>query len=602
MSIRKSIRLSRRCWSGLCAAGVVVVLAADGLAVGEIMVWGDNTYQQCEVPDPNTDFAAVAAGYYHSLGLLTDGSIVAWGDNSRGECDVPSSNEDFVAIAAKGYHSLGLRADGSLAAWGDNDVDQCKIPLPNADFAMIAAGGYHSLALKEDGTLLAWGRNDFDQCDVPNTDEEFLALAAGYYHSLGLTAVGSVFAWGQNTYGQCNVPAPNSGFVAIAAGGYFSVGLKADGSVVAWGGNAFGQCQVPAPNSGFVAVTAGAYHCVGTKASGQMVAWGRNTEGQCDVPLAAVGLTILAAGGYHSLGGEPAPFTVVFDDVPEDQGGELSVTWAGHWSDAVSAPYPVTTYEIQRQADTWITIATEAATDADAYTVQIATPDVYTEGQPAPFSVYRLVARTAEPSVFFESETQSAYSLDNLAPPPPAAQLLEYPDVVVVTWILPEIPDFREACVFRGTTPDFVPDEPLGCSEAVGYVDELNVMVYYRVQFSDVHGNLSEFSDLVAPTTTAVGGEPGAAGLHLLPCRPNPFNPRTMIAFSLPAAGQVTARICDARGVEVARLADEVLGAGRHTREWNGTDRSGRILPSGTYFCRLETPWGTEIGKMVLLK
>ncbi|MGA2914517.1 MAG: hypothetical protein ABSE89_00610 [Sedimentisphaerales bacterium] len=85
-------------------------------ATGEIAAWGDNLYGKCAVPEPNTDFKAIAAGLFHSLGLKQDGSIVAWGSNGNGQCIVPSPNTDFVAVSAGGWHSLGLKSDGSIRA------------------------------------------------------------------------------------------------------------------------------------------------------------------------------------------------------------------------------------------------------------------------------------------------------------------------------------------------------------------------------------------------------------------------------------------------------------------------------------------------------
>jgi len=61
------------------------------------------------VPEPNSGYIAVEAGYNHSLGLKADGSIVAWGDNFFGQCTLPSPNSGFVAIAAGYEHSLYLR-------------------------------------------------------------------------------------------------------------------------------------------------------------------------------------------------------------------------------------------------------------------------------------------------------------------------------------------------------------------------------------------------------------------------------------------------------------------------------------------------------------
>ena len=43
----------------------------------------------------------------HSLGLKTDGSIVAWGNGDLGQCDVPDPNTDYVAVAGGKWHSLG---------------------------------------------------------------------------------------------------------------------------------------------------------------------------------------------------------------------------------------------------------------------------------------------------------------------------------------------------------------------------------------------------------------------------------------------------------------------------------------------------------------
>jgi len=107
-----------------------------------------------------------------------NGSIVAWGYNSTAQCEVPAPNTDFVAIAAGERHSLGLKADGSIAAWGYNYYGQCEVPAPNTGFAAIAAGSFHSLGLK-DVTPLVPGDLDGDG-DVDLND---LAELLGRYGS-----------------------------------------------------------------------------------------------------------------------------------------------------------------------------------------------------------------------------------------------------------------------------------------------------------------------------------------------------------------------------------------------------------------------------------
>ena len=56
---------------------------------------------------------------------------------------------------------------------------------------------------------------------------------------------------------------------------------------------------------------------------------------------------------------------------------------------------------------------------------------------------------------------------------------------------------------------------------------------------------------------------------------PNPFNPRTTIAFDLAKAGFAELRIYSVRGELVAVLGGRVCEAGRHEEAWLGTDRLG---------------------------
>jgi hypothetical protein len=83
---------------------------------------------------------------------------------------------------------------------------------------------------------------------------------------------------------------------------------------------------------------------------------------------------------------------------------------------------------------------------------------------------------------------------------------------------------------------------------------------------------------------------------------PNPFNPRTTIAFDLPEAQRVRLTVYAVDGRRVATLLDERRGPGRHEVVWSGRDAHGRAVASGTYFCRLEAgPYGKTC-KMLLTK
>ena len=106
---------------------------------------------------------------------------------------------------------------------------------------------------------------------------------------------------------------------------------------------------------------------------------------------------------------------------------------------------------------------------------------------------------------------------------------------------------------------------------------------------------------LITGAPSDVPDAAAAAGL-LEAARPNPFNPRTDVAFTLPDDGAVVLAVYDLRGRRVRVLADARLEAGRHVRAWDGRDDAGRALPSGIYFARVATAGRTATVKMALVR
>ncbi len=97
--------------------------------------------------------------------------------------------------------------------------------------------------------------------------------------------------------------------------------------------------------------------------------------------------------------------------------------------------------------------------------------------------------------------------------------------------------------------------------------------------------------DLIPPTN-----------LTLLQNAPNPFNPDTVIHFSLPQDGKVELSVYNIRGRKVKTLCEENLTAGNHSVTWNGTDDDGKSCSSGVYLYRINTPNDSRTRKMILLK
>ena len=99
-----------------------------------------------------------------------------------------------------------------------------------------------------------------------------------------------------------------------------------------------------------------------------------------------------------------------------------------------------------------------------------------------------------------------------------------------------------------------------------------------------------------------IAGDSRPESYALEPVRPNPFNPSCEIPFALPEDGRVTISIYDLSGHKIAQVADADYVAGEHSIRWNGVDDSGREMPAGIYFCRMNVGSFVATRRMLLVK
>ncbi len=105
---------------------------------------------------------------------------------------------------------------------------------------------------------------------------------------------------------------------------------------------------------------------------------------------------------------------------------------------------------------------------------------------------------------------------------------------------------------------------------------------------------------LAADTT---GAQDLPAAVRLEQNVPNPFNPRTTIAYTVPRGGApVTLEVLTVAGQVVRTLVDGSRPEGRQLAVWDGADQAGRALAAGVYLYRLRAPGVDEVRKMALLK
>lgn len=87
------------------------------------------------------------------------------------------------------------------------------------------------------------------------------------------------------------------------------------------------------------------------------------------------------------------------------------------------------------------------------------------------------------------------------------------------------------------------------------------------------------------------------SSLELAQNFPNPFNPTTVIRFTVPSQDNVRLKVYDLLGREVVSLVNDVLPAGTHQVTFEG-----RGLSSGTYLYLLEAGSFRQVKRMTLLK
>jgi len=88
--------------------------------------------------------------------------------------------------------------------------------------------------------------------------------------------------------------------------------------------------------------------------------------------------------------------------------------------------------------------------------------------------------------------------------------------------------------------------------------------------------------------------------INLLLNYPNPFNQTTTINYSVTNAGNIKLIIYDLLGREIRTLVDEYQTVGPQSTEWNGTDKKGTKVPSGTYFYQIRRGDGEASSKKMI--
>ncbi len=325
----------------------------------------------------------------------------------------------------------------------------------------------------------------------------------------------------------------------------------------------------------------------------------------------------------------PEPGLAVPYDVPNDQGGAVHLSWLASDFDA-NVKQTVTGYRVWRRLPPGLFPAAEAAraggepalaslaptiarTDGTTITFWEAIANLPATGVPnytydasterdslpgdAPYTAFFITAVTANPDVFYDSKPESAYSVDNLAPPMPTPfDATDGAGGVTLRWNVSMAPDRSSYRLYRGTSPTFTPSPATLLASPVdtSFVDtEGDASTHcYRVSAVDVHGNESATALACAVPTVGVPAEPPA--FRLTAANPS-FGGALSVTFSLASDHPARLEVFDVSGRRVATAS--AVGVGEHRRLLTANAR----LSAGVYVILLTQDGRSLRAKTILL-
>ncbi len=330
-------------------------------------------------------------------------------------------------------------------------------------------------------------------------------------------------------------------------------------------------------------------------------------------------------------------------DVPNDQGGQVSMSWTRSGYDSPGSENRIMEYAVYRRiedaargarpgrnherpvgdgrigvpdapteppsslpAGDWAFVMTVPAFTEDEYAVVAPTFVDSSATAGMHYSTFFVRALTETPGIHYDCPPDSGYSVDNLSPGAPDGFALDYgASVNSLSWSECPEQDFDHFRIYRSTNPDFVPgdDTLVHVTGGTSWDDEVDEgwQYHYRITASDLSGNES---DPTSPETVTGADSPVLpASFTLHQNTPNPFASGTAIRYDVPAGGgDVRLEIFDVSGRLVRVLHNGPVEAGRRDARWDGRDDTGTRVAAGVYYCRISALGYREALKMVVLR
>lgn len=226
-----------------------------------------------------------------------------------------------------------------------------------------------------------------------------------------------------------------------------------------------------------------------------------------------------------------SPSIISISDIPADQGGQVRIKWKNSILDNSGSQQLVTSYSIWRKSSSGASgtinkgilpdaismdssllgydyVASVPAVQLPQYQTVVPTLEDSASTGTHRFN-FLVVAHTSDQTQYYVSLPDSGYSVDNLAPIPPAGIIaaVQAGPQVQLTWSSPADPDVGHYDIYRSTISGFIPSPAfkIGIISSTSYTDgspSPGHIYYYRIVAVDIHGNESQPSnEASAPVT-----------------------------------------------------------------------------------------------------
>jgi hypothetical protein len=291
-------------------------------------------------------------------------------------------------------------------------------------------------------------------------------------------------------------------------------------------------------------------------------------------------------------------------DVPDDQGGQVRITFSRSKYDGLDNTYQIANYSVWRleNDDQWDAIGMfNAVQDSVYYYVAPTLCDSTVQGNC--LSTFKVSAHTDNPDVFYYSDTLSSYSVDNIAPEAPQGlKSAIVANRVQLDWESNDEEDFQYYKIYRSdqTITDLSYSEIDSFTTVdTTYLDtevEVDNQYYYRIVAYDYAGNRSGLSNEVNLEFTGIRDSQVLDKFNMGQNQPNPFVNSTTIQYTIPNHSFVNISVYSLLGKKLTTLVNEDKVSGSYSYEWSPDD-----IKPGIYFYILKAQDIVITRKLIVL-